>query len=152
MKADQIPPVLLARALKLWFGKRVVFSTDEIDKIVREEEPFKLFRKIVLLQKDHQPKIPGALFKVKFRFAKFSFKTNRRLSLIPIPFIIAQPGFISKTWLVGTETGCFQGLYEWESREAAENYVDSFPLKLMKKRAVPDTLKIKITEIFPSPR
>ena len=150
MEADQIPPVLLGKALRLWLQNRVVFPKCETCKVVREEEPFKIFRKVMVLQKDHQPKIPGAFFKVKFLFAKFSFDTNRRLSLIPIPFIIAQPGFISKTWLVGTETGCFQGLYEWVFLDAAEKYVDSFPLKLMRKRAVPGSLQIEVKEISPS--
>ena len=147
MQTDQIPPILLVKAAKLWLQKRVIFFNGEKGKVIGEEEPFKIFRKVVVLQKNHQPKIPGASFKVKFQFAKFSFDTNRRLSLIPIPFIIAQPGFISKTWLVGTETGCFQGFYEWESLAAAENYADSFPLKLMKKRALPESLRIEITEI-----
>ena len=150
MKADQFPPVLLGRALRLWFAKRVFFPEDIIGKVTLEEEPFKIFRKVVVLQKDNQPGSPGALFKVKFQFAKFTFATNKHLSLIPIPFIIAQPGFISKTWLVGTETGCFQGIYEWDSLKNAENYVDSFPLKLMKKRARADSLNIQINGVAPS--
>lgn len=147
LKDSQIPPVLLLRALKLYFSKRVICPKDSIGAISEEEESFRIFRKVVVLQKDLEPGTPGALFKVKFRFAKFSFAVNRRLSLIPVPFIIAQPGFISKTWLVGTETGCFQGLYEWESQHAAESYVNSFPLKLMKRRALPESLDIQITSI-----
>ena len=147
MQTDQIPPILLVKAAKLWLQKRVIFSNSEIGKVTDEEEPFIIFRKVMVLQKDHQPKTPGASFKVKFQFAKYSFDTNRRLSLIPIPFIIAQPGFISKTWLVGTETGCFQGFYEWESIQTAENYANSFPLKLMKKRALPESLQIEVAKI-----
>jgi hypothetical protein len=67
--------------------------------------------------------------------------------LIPIPFIIAQPGFRSKTWLTGKDTATFQGLYEWDSVEDAEHYWNSFPLKLMKRRSIPDTLKFEIIEI-----
>ena len=147
MQTDQIPPILLVKAAKLWLQKRVIFSNSEIGKVTDEEEPFIIFRKVMVLQKDHQPKTPGASFKVKFQFAKYSFDTNRLLSLIPIPFIIAQPGFISKTWLVGTETGCFQGFYEWESIQTAENYANSFPLKLMKKRALPESLQIEVAKI-----
>ena len=147
MQTDQIPPILLVKAAKLWLQKRVIFSNSEIGKVTDEEEPFIIFRKVMVLQKDHQPKTPGASFKVKFQFAKYSFDTNRRLSLIPIPFIIAQPGFISKTWLVGTETGCFQGFYEWESIQTAENYANSFPLKLMKKRAQPESLQTEVAKI-----
>ena len=147
VKDRQVPPILLGKALRLWFQKRVIFPKDEIGNVLQEEEPFKIFRNVVVLQKDLQPQTPGALFKVKFQFAKFSFATNKRLSLIPIPFIIAQQGFISKTWLVGTETGCFQGLYEWASPETAADYVNSFPLKMMKKRAVPESLQINILTV-----
>lgn len=146
MKRDQMPPILLVRAFQLLIEKRVVFPKDIIGNVIQEEEPFTIFRKIIVLQKDYQPGVPKALFKVKFQFAKFTFDTNSRLSLIPIPFIIAQPGFISKTWLVGTGSGCFQGLYEWESLETAKNYANSFPLKLMKKRALPNSLHINISE------
>ena len=66
---------------------------------------------------------------------------------LPYIELIAQPGFISKTWLVGTETGCFQGCYEWESIQTAENYANSFPLKLMKKRALPESLQIEVAKI-----
>jgi len=89
---------------------------------------------------DNQTIKPKALFKVYFQFARFSLKVNKILSLIPIPFIIAQPGFRSKTWLTGKDTDTFQGLYEWDSVEEAEHYWNSFPLKLMKSRAIPDTL------------
>ena len=40
-----------------------------------------------------------------------------------------------------------EGLYEWDSVADAEHYWNSFPLKLMKRRSIPDTLKYKITEI-----
>jgi len=147
MKGNQSPPILLWRALLLWFKKRVIFPKDVVGNVIYGEEQFKIFRKVIVLHKDHQLGTPRALCKVKFHFKKFSFATNRRLSLIPIPFIIAQPGFISKTWSVGTETSCFQGLYEWESLQAAENYVNSFPLRLMKKRARPDSLHIQIAKV-----
>ncbi|UCC80886.1 MAG: YdhR family protein [Candidatus Zixiibacteriota bacterium] len=147
MKETQVPPVLLGKALWLWLSGKVRFPKDLIGHIIKEEEDFKIFRKVIVLDKDLTYKTPGAIFKIKFQFAKSSFDTNRRLSRIPIPFIIAQPGFISKTWLVGLETGAFQGLYEWETRETANNYINSFPLKLMKKRAKSDSISIHIESI-----
>ena len=147
ISASRIPPALLGRALRLWFAKRVIFPRDVIGDVLQEEEKYTIFRKVIVLDRKHQVKTPGALFKVIFRFKRFSFAANRRLSLLPLPFIISQPGFISKTWLIGRETGCFQGLYEWESLRAAEDYADSFPLGLMKKRARPDSLHIRITAL-----
>jgi len=77
-----------------------------------------------------------------------ALETNVEIfSLMPIPLIIAQPGFISKTWLFGLETGCFQGLYEWETIETANNYEKSFPFELMKKRAISDSIDININKI-----
>lgn len=143
----QIPPVLAGKALYLWLSGRVRFKSNLIGGIIEEEEDFKIFRKVIVLNDDRTYKTPGAIFKIKFQFAKFSFDANRRLSLIPIPFIIAQPGFISKTWLVGLKTGAFQGFYEWETKDAAANYNSSFPLKLMKRRARPDSVKIHIESI-----
>jgi len=147
MNRNQTPPILLARALQLLLNKRVNFPKDVIGNIIKEDEDYKIFRKVIVLQKDFSIKKPGALFKVKFQFAKFTINTNKLLSLIPIPLIIAQPGFMSKTWLLGLETGCFQGLYEWETIESAKNYEKSFPFKLMKKRAMSDTIDINIVRV-----
>jgi len=146
-KYTQFPPVLLARATALCLRGRVHFSKSQIGKTVQENEEFVIFRKVLVDPLENQPIKPMAIFKVYFRFSRFSEKTNEFLSLIPIPLIIAQPGFRSKTWLSGKDTGTFKGLYEWESIEDAEHYWDSFPLKLMKRRAIPDTLKYEIIEL-----
>jgi len=141
------PPVLLARALILCLQGRVHFPGNLIGNTVREKEEFVIFRKVVVDRVENQTTTPRAQFKVYFRFARFSPNVNKILSLIPIPFIITQPGFISKTWLSGTDTGTFQGLYEWASVEDAKRYWDSFPLKLMKRRAIPGTLRHEINEL-----
>jgi len=49
--------------------------------------------------------------------------------------------------MMGRKTGAFQGLYEWDSIEAAKEYWSSFPLKLMKRRAVPETLNHEIRAV-----
>lgn len=148
---NQFPPILLARALDLRFRGWVHFRKNCIGTVKNGEyEDFVVFRKIVIDPVENQPENPGAIFKVRFHFAKFSFRTNHILSLIPIPFIIAQPGFRSKTWMLGQKTGAFQGVYEWDSVEDTEKYWQSFPLKLMKKRAVPETLTYEIIKTFKS--
>jgi hypothetical protein len=50
--------------------------------------------------------------------------------------------------MLGQKTGLFQGFYEWDTIKDAENYWTSFPLRLMKKRAVPDSLTYGITNVF----
>ena len=144
---SQIPPLLLARATGLLLFGRVHFPKNRLGEIVHEDEEFKIFRQVNLDPTDDQPESPGAIFKVCFHFARFSADTNRVLSLIPIPFIVTQPGFRSKTWLLGQETGIFQGFYEWDTVKDAENYWTSFPMELMKKRAVPSSLTYSISEI-----
>ena len=140
----QAPPFLIARAISLFLTGRVYFPKDKIGEIIKEEEDFVIFRQAFVDPLNDQPERPGANFKVCFYFASFSENTNKILSLIPIPFIIAQPGFRSKTWMLGQKTGLFQGLYEWDTKKDAENYWTSFPMDLMKKRAVPDSLTYSI--------
>jgi len=144
---SQIPPLLLARATGLLLSGRVHFPKNRLGEIVHEDEEFKIFRQVILDPTGDQPENPGAIFKVCFHFARFSANTNRTLSLMPIPFIVAQPGFRSKTWLLGQETGIFQGFYEWDTVKDAESYWTSFPIHLMKNRAVPSSLTYSISEI-----
>ena len=144
-KISQLPPILLTRTTGLILRGRVHFAKDCIGNIEHgEDEDYEVFRKVILKPSKNQPDKPGAILIVVFSFARFAAKTNRILSLIPIPFIVAQPGFRSKTWMIGQKTGAFQGIYEWDSIEDAENYWTSFPMKLMKRRAVPETLNHEI--------
>ena len=142
----RIPPFLLARATVLLLSGRINFPKNRLGEIIPGDEDFKIFRQMILAPTSDHPEHPGAIFRVYFHFARFSTNTNRILSLIPIPFIVAQPGFRSKTWLIGQKTGISQGLYEWDTVEDAENYWDSFPMKLMKKRALPGSLTCSISE------
>ena len=145
MSVGQLPPALLARATRHRLRGRVHFPKDCIGDVhAGPDEEFVVFRKLVLDPIETQPEKPGAVFKVRFRFAKLSAKANRRLSLIPAPFIAAQPGFRSKTWMFGRDTGIFQGVYEWDSVADAEAYWTSFPLRLMKRRAVAGSVSYEI--------
>ena len=145
MKLKQIPPILLARSTALLLFGRIHFKKDEIGRIVKEpDEDFVVFRKVVLDPFSKQSEKPRAILKVQFHFAKYSTTVNKKLSFLPIPLIVAQPGFRSKTWMLGQETGKFQGFYEWDKIEDAENYWHSFPMKLMKNRARTNSLSYKI--------
>ena len=144
----RFPPFLIARAVGLLLTGRLHVRTDRIGEVVKRpgEEDFVIFRQVFVDApgagdgSSDGSAAPEATFKVCFHFKSFSPRVNKVLSLIPIPFIVAQPGFRSKTWMLGRETGMFQGFYEWATREDAERYWTSFPLKLMKKRAVADSL------------
>ena len=139
--STQNPLGLLLRALRLWICRRVHFRKDLAEHhLVDGGEEFLAFRRMVVTRGDEHSPAPGAIFQVRFRFKNLSPKANRRLSLIPIPFIVAQPGFRSKTWLLGQQTGDFIGYYEFDSVAAAEAYWISLPLRMMRRRAAPGSL------------
>lgn len=148
----QNPFRLLLRALRLWFGRRVHFRRALSDcQLVDGGEKFVAFRKVLVTPEDQRGSQRGAIFRVRFRFKNLSSKANRRLSLIPIPFILAQPGFRSKTWLLGEQTGDFIGLYEFDSVADADAYWDSLPLRLMRRRAAPDSLSYEVRAVTAGP-
>jgi hypothetical protein len=143
----QAPPLLLARAASLWYAGRIHFPKDRIGEIIHEDEPFEIFRQMIaepVVYRQSDP--PRAILRVYFHYTHFSPRVNKVLSLIPVPLIAAQPGFRSKTWLVGRETGITQGLYERSIAEDAENYWMSFPMRLLKKRSVPASLLYNISK------
>jgi hypothetical protein len=141
----QNPIILIFRAFGLWFKGRLRIERDLAGEQLEDRgEFFSAFRKIAVESAPGRPGKPGALFQVRFRFKNLSAATNRRLSLIPIPLIVAQPGFRSKTWLLGERTGDFIGRYEFDTVAAAEAYWCSLPLSMMKRRAAADSLTYHI--------
>ena len=84
-----------------------------------------------------------AVFKVRFKFSGLPLGVNKRLSMVPAPFLIAKPGFLQKIWSV-SEDGHFQGIYQWASKEFAEKYPQSFIFKLMIKRSAEGTLSFDV--------
>ena len=134
----------IIRAACLLMRRRVHFPKHRIGEIISEDEDFIVFRHIIVDPNEGQPEKPEAIFKVRFRFASMSPRMNKKASLIPIPFIIAQPGFRSKIWMLGQESGEFQGVYEWDTVASAENYWTSFPMRLMKRRAAMESLRYEV--------
>ena len=87
-----------------------------------------------------------AVFIVRFKFKNLKFETNKHLSNIPTPFLINMKGFREKIWTFNKDTDFFQGIYQWESKEIAEKYPESFVFNLMIKRAAPGTVSYKIIQ------
>jgi hypothetical protein len=139
-----IPPVQLGRAIKYFLQGRLHFDKDVIGQILSEDDDYEVFRKIVLDAPEQETRNPEAILRVTFNFRGLRSSTNKKLSLLPIPFIVAQKGFRSKTWMIGRKTGRFQGLYEWDTAEDAREYWNSFPMKMMKRRAVSSSLQHEI--------
>ena len=140
MADSQLAPVLFTRATGYRLRGRIHFDKACVGEVVPgRDESYVVFRKMILDPLPGRTE-PGALFTVRFHFNRLSTEANKRLSLLPAPFIAAQPGFRSKSWMLGEETGMFQGVYEWQTVADAEAYWASFPMRLMKRRAAPATL------------
>ena len=85
-----------------------------------------------------------AVFKVRFKFKNLSTGANKRLSIIPAPFLMGMKGFREKDWTINENTNDFQGIYQWSTKETAERYPHTFIFKLMTKRAAPGTVSYEI--------
>ena len=143
----QNPLRLLIRAMMLWGTRRIRFERHLANITLDDHgELFRAFRKIVVEKKTMSATHPSAIFKVRFRFRNLSQRANCRLSLIPIPFIVAQPGFRSKTWLLGERSGDFMGFYNFDTEVDAEAYWSSLPLRMMRRRAQVGSLSHEVHE------
>lgn len=109
---------------------------------MEDGQEFHVIRNLKVDPKE-DPEKSVAVFKVRFKFSGLSLRINKRLSMIPAPFLIAKPGFRRKIWIV-TEDGHFQGLYQWASEEFAEKYPQSFIFKMVTKRSAKGTLMYEI--------
>ena len=63
-----------------------------------------------------------------------------------IPLFAGVPGFHAKVFFYRAQDTSYRGLYLWESREAVERYINSYPGKFMRRVAVPGSLEISILE------
>lgn len=103
---------------------------------------FKIFRHMSLKAKNHPA--TGSIFIVRFKFERFSHKTNKRMSKIPLLLIAGFPGFRDKLWMIDWKTDYWQGLYQWEDVNAIEKYKKSFVLGIMNKRAIDQTISYHV--------
>ena len=144
----RLPPVCtlfaMLRALvrRLRLERRYVGSV----LVMEDGQRFRVFRHLSLIRSRAGVQVSPAVFVVRFKFARFSQRFNRLLSLIPVPLIGGYPGFRHKLWMVNEESGCWQGVYEWESPEAVEAYRCSFALRMMNRRAEPQSISYKVIE------
>ena len=131
------------------FSGRIHFSKEYAGKVLLMEDG-KKFQVIRHLKVDPKidPEKLAAVFIVHFKFSGLSIRANKRLSMIPAPFLMAKIGFCQKIWSV-SEDGYFQGIYQWASREFAETYPQSFIFKVMTKRSAPGTLSHEIISDTP---
>lgn len=133
----------LVRALGLAVSGRIRFRSEYTGRVLTADDriSFTIFRHMRV----RTPEAPNpALLVVRFRFARLSHAANKRASRIPIPLIAGFPGFRQKLWMIDEKSGYWQGLYEWRDRESLKNYLGSFVLGLMNRRAEQDSVSYEI--------
>jgi len=128
---------------RLHFPRERIGKTFTLD----DEQVFLIFRQVIVDLPKNQRGKPRAFFRVRFRVANTSPEQNRRFSILPIPFFIGLPGFRSKLWMHDHATGESQGVYQWDTVGDAQNYVQSFAMKFMTRRAVPGSISHEVRPI-----
>ena len=123
----------------------VHFPEEYVNDVLTMEDGkrFTVFRRLTIDGNEEGQGTP-AIFKVRFQFNNLSIAANKRLSIIPAPFLMGMEGFLEKDWTINEATNEFQGIYQWSSNEAAEKYPNSFIFELMTKRAAPGTVTYEI--------
>lgn len=89
-----------------------------------------------------QPQRAGAVLILHFTVTNMSAESNKLYSLLPLPLYIGDPGFRSKLFTINGQD-C-QSIYEWDTVQDAENYVNSMALKTILSRAVPGSVTYRI--------
>lgn len=145
MKLQKIPPLVaflsLLKFLVLGIAGRVRLPRGRLgrDVLTDDGKRFTVFRNLWCHAMGKSPAAP-AVFVVRFKFARFSSSANRRISWLPLFLFVGFKGLREKVWAEEAETGCWQGMYEFASEEAAHRYQESFVLGTMCKRAIPESL------------
>jgi hypothetical protein len=138
-KLRRSPPACALIAVGCFLAGLTRFSRRHLNKelAINGAGRFRVFRHVT--RRTHSAR-SGDLFVVRFKFARFSHRVNRWLSLIPVLLIAGFPGFRDKLWLVDEETGYWLGLYRFESVETIAAYKRSFVLGVMNRRSRADTV------------
>jgi hypothetical protein len=140
------PFISLFKTIAYWVTGKIRFLKDRIGQpiIMDDGREFKIFRQVRIEHIKRQQERPGATFIVRFHLRGMSPGLNKKFSLIPMLFILGLPGFRSKIWAFDESTGDFQGIYEWDTLDDAENYSKSFAMRFMSGRSVPGSISYKI--------
>jgi hypothetical protein len=105
---------------------------------MQDGQEFTLFRHISI--PDSSENKGSVVFIVRFKFARLTYKGNRLASIIPMLLITGYPGFQVKFYAVNHQNAYWQGMYQWKSDLALEEYKRSFVFRLMNKRAIKDSV------------
>ncbi len=140
-KLRKSPPVcFLISVVKLVLGG-LRLSRKYLGKTVQMQDgqEFTVFRHITRypIQKGSDQ----TTFIISFKFSRLSQHANRIASLLPMLLIAGFPGFDSKVYGVNRKNGYWQGMYQWQTKQALEEYKKSFVFRMMNRRAAEKTLR-----------
>jgi hypothetical protein len=140
IKIRKSPPVCLwISMVRLILGKLRCSKQYLGDSIKMEDgQEFSIFRYITVVPpRESESEI---VFIIRFKFTRLSHRVNKMVSIIPMLLITGFPGFQTKMYAVNEKSGYWQGMYQWESKQALEEYKKSFVFKVMNRRAVKSSL------------
>ncbi|MGB9978800.1 hypothetical protein [Methanobacterium sp.] len=132
------------KTIKYVLTRKIHFPKNYLHKTATMEDgqQFNVFRHVIMSTKLNGQN--AAIFKVRFHLASMSPEKNIPFSRIPMLFILGLPGFRAKLWTLNKNNGDFQGIYQWDSLEDAQNYANSFALNFMTSRSVPGSVSYEI--------
>ncbi|MFC2027379.1 YdhR family protein [Chloroflexota bacterium] len=86
---------------------------------------------------------------VSFKQNGISIADAKTMNEAMVPMIDAKPGFISKMWLGNDDTGEFGGVYQFETKEDAQAYVQSDVIDFLKSlTTIEGGVDCKIYEVY----
>ena len=130
------PVLCLLLSLERLLVGRLNFSKEYVGTTIKMEngEAYQIFRHIKSTSQNSAEQ--DSVLIVRFKFAKLSYRVNKFVSQFPMLLITGFPGFQAKMYAVNPHNGYWLGLYQWESKQALEDYKQSFVLQVMNRRAI----------------
>lgn len=130
------PLVCLLLSLVTVLIGRLKYSKEYVGTTLKMEngETYKIFRHVRSVPQAQNEQ--GAVFIVNFKFARLSQSANRFVSQMPMLLITGFPGFRVKMYAMNQDNGYWLGIYQWESKQALDDYKQSLVLRMMNNRAI----------------
>ncbi len=130
------PVLCLLLSLERLLVGRLTFSKEYVGTTIAMEngEVYQIFRHVNSTSQNSAEQ--NSVLIVRFKFAKLSYSANKFVSQFPMLLITGFPGFQAKIYAVNPHNGYWLGLYQWESKQALEDYKQSLVLQVMNRRAI----------------
>ena len=136
----KIPPICLGISLVRLILRKIRFSKKHLGKkvVMLDGQAYTIFRHVQRHPASESD--ASSIFVVRFKFSRLSPPANKIASIIPMLIITGYPGFHIKMYGVNKENGFWQGMYQWESKQALNEYTQSLVYRIMNKRAIQSSI------------